>query len=174
MTLNKLADVLVAQVLRFAVTAGLLSSGLFAGLADPQLRRATLELIRTPEHPWSVASLAQKALMSRSAFAARFQAVVGRTPLDLLREWRMQVAVGLLRSGRTVADVAITTGYDTEASFAKAFKRVTGMGPGALRRGRDRPANHAGARRRDSFRGAEHIVGSTSFSGDRRSLTRSS
>lgn len=132
-TLNKLADVLVAQVLRFAVSRGLLSSGAFAGLADPHLRRAVLELIRAPERAWSVESLAQKALLSRSAFAERFQSVVGRTPLDFLRDWRMQLAVGLLRNGRTVADVALATGYDTEASFAKAFKRVIGVGPGAVR-----------------------------------------
>lgn len=132
-TLNKLADVLVAQVLRFAVSQGLVSSGAFAGLADPHLCRAVLELIRVPEHAWSVESLAQKALLSRSAFAERFQSVVGRGPLEFLREWRMQLAVGLLRNGRSVADVALATGYNTEASFAKAFKRVIGVGPGAVR-----------------------------------------
>jgi len=133
MTLNKLADVLVAQVLRFAVTRGLVSSGVFAGLADAHLRRAMLEVIRSPEQDWSVESLAQKALMSRSAFAQRFQAVVGRTPLDFVRDWRMQQAMTLLRNGRSVADVAVATGYNSEASFAKAFKRVIGVGPGAVR-----------------------------------------
>lgn len=132
-TLNKLADVLVAQVLRFAINGGLLSSGAFAGLADPHLRRAVLELIRAPEKAWSVESLAQKALLSRSVFAERFQSVVGRTPFDFMRHWRMQIAVGLLRNGRSVADVALATGYDNEASFAKAFKRVIGTGPGAMR-----------------------------------------
>jgi AraC-like DNA-binding protein len=132
-TLNKLADVLVVQVLRFAVRQGLVNSGVFAALADPQLRRAVLELVRAPEQAWSVEALAQRALLSRSAFASRFQSVVGRTPLDFLRDWRMQLAVGLLRSGRSVADVALATGYDTEASFAKAFKRMIVVGPGAIR-----------------------------------------
>ncbi|MGE3597137.1 MAG: AraC family transcriptional regulator [Dehalococcoidia bacterium] len=132
-TLNKLADVLVVQVLRFAVRQGLVTSGVFAALADPQLRRAVLDLVRAPEQAWSVELLAQKALMSRSAFASRFQSVVGRTPLDFLRDWRMHLAVGLLRSGRSVAEVAAATGYDTEASFAKAFKRMVGIGPGAVR-----------------------------------------
>jgi AraC family transcriptional activator of mtrCDE len=132
-TLNKLADVLVAQVLRFTVSTRLVSSGVFAGLADRHLGRAVLELIRAPEQAWSVERLAQKAHMSRSAFASRFQSVVGRTPLDFLRDWRMQLAVGLLRSGRSVADVAHAAGYDSEASFAKAFKRVIGVGPGTMR-----------------------------------------
>lgn len=132
-TLNRLADVLVAQVLRFAVRNRLVSSGAFAGLADPQLRRAMSEVIAAPERGWSVEALAQKALMSRSAFASRFLSVVGRTPLDFVREWRMQQAVGLLRGGRSVGDVAAVSGYESEASFAKAFKRVIGVGPGAVR-----------------------------------------
>lgn len=132
-TLNKLSEVLIAQVLRFAVGKSLVSSGVFAGLADPQLRRALVEILRAPADPWSVDLLAQKALMSRSSFASRFQSIVGRTPLDLLRDWRMQLAVGLLRTGRSVAEVAAATGYDSEASFAKAFKRVIGVGPGAAR-----------------------------------------
>jgi len=132
-TLNQLADVLVVQVIRFAVSQGLVTSGVFAALADPHLRRAVLELVRAPEQAWSVELLAQKALMSRSAFASRFQAIAGRTPLNFLRDWRMQLALGLLRNGRSVAEVAAATGYDTEASFAKAFKRTIGIGPGAAR-----------------------------------------
>jgi AraC-like DNA-binding protein len=133
MTLNKLADVLVAQVLRFAVVRGLVSSGIFAALSDAHLRRAVLELLRAPEIDWTVEALARKALMSRSAFAARFLSVVGRTPLEFVRDWRMQQATNLLRVGRSVADVAVATGYTSEASFAKAFKRVIGIGPGAVR-----------------------------------------
>jgi AraC family transcriptional activator of mtrCDE len=132
-TLNKLADVLVAQVLRFTVSNKLVSSGVFAGLADRHLGAAVLELIRAPEQDWSVEWLAQKAYMSRSAFALRFHSVVGCTPLDFLRDWRMQLAVGPLRSGRSVGDVALAAGYNSEASFAKAFKRVIGVGPGAMR-----------------------------------------
>lgn len=133
LTLNRLADVLIAQVLRYAITQGLASSGIFAALADAHLRRAMLEMIRSPEQEWTVDSLARRALMSRSAFAARFQAVVKRTPLEFVRDWRMQHAMTLLRNGRSVADVAVASGYQSEASFAKAFKRVVGVGPGAVR-----------------------------------------
>jgi AraC-like DNA-binding protein len=133
MTLNRLADVLIAQVVRYAVKEGMVSSGMFAGLADPQLRRSILALLESPEDSWTVETLAARALMSRSAFAARFLAVVGRTPLEFVREWRMHAAATLLRAGRSVAEAAASTGYETEASFAKAFKRVMGVGPGALR-----------------------------------------
>ncbi len=132
-TLNKLADVLVAQVIRYSIQQGLVSSGLFAGLADTQLRRALVAMLEAPQDTWGVEALARKALMSRSAFAARFQAVVGRSPVEFVREWRMHTAAALLRAGRSVAEVAASSGYDSDASFAKAFKRVMGVGPGALR-----------------------------------------
>ena len=133
MTLNRLADVLIAQVLRYVVTQRLATSGIFAALADGHLRRAMLEMIRSPQQEWTVESLARRALMSRSAFAARFQTIVRRTPLEFVREWRMQHAMTLLRAGRSVADVAVASGYQSEASFAKAFKRIVGVGPGAVR-----------------------------------------
>lgn len=132
-TLSRLADVLVIQVLHFAVRRGLASSGVLAGLLDPQLRRALGRVILEPGADWSVESLASHALMSRSAFASRFLEIVGTTPVDFVREWRMQQAFMLLRTGRSVADVAHATGYESEASFAKAFKRVIGQGPGAIR-----------------------------------------
>ena len=133
-TLNKLADVLVVEILRDAVRRKLVASGVFAGLADPQLRRALIEVLRRPEQPWSVDGLAAAAAMSRSTFATRFQAVVGSSPLQFLREWRMRRAQMLLRDGRSVADVAAQVGYESEVAFAKAFKRVIGVGPGAVRR----------------------------------------
>lgn len=132
-TLNRLADVLVMQVLRYAVHSQLVSTGVFAGLADPQLRRALSGIIAAPGQGWSVETLARQALMSRSAFASRFLSVVGSTPLDFVRDWRMQQAVGLLRAGQSVGAVAAASGYESEASFAKAFKRVIGVGPGSIR-----------------------------------------
>lgn len=134
-TLSRLADVLIAQVLRYSISSGLVAGGVFAGLADGQLARAILALLREPQQPWTVESLATAAAMSRSAFAARFLAVVRLTPQEFLREWRMQLAMQLLRRGRSVAEAAEASGYESEASFAKAFKRVTGFGPGAVRRG---------------------------------------
>ncbi|MEX1994738.1 MAG: AraC family transcriptional regulator [Steroidobacteraceae bacterium] len=133
-TLNKLADVLVVEVLRFAVRGNLATSGLFAGLADAHLRRALADIVEQPGGHWTVETLAQRAAMSRSNFATRFQQVVGTSPLNFIREWRMRRAQMLLREGRSVASVAALVGYDSEVAFAKAFKRVIGVGPGAVRR----------------------------------------
>lgn len=133
-TLNKLADVLVVQVLRYAVRKGLVTTGVFAGLADAQLRRALIEVVDKPEQHWTVDALAHRAAMSRSTFAARFQEVVGASPLHFIREWRMRRAQTLLREGKSVTAVAALVGYESEVAFAKAFKREIGVGPGTFRR----------------------------------------
>jgi transcriptional regulator GlxA family with amidase domain len=47
----------------------------------------------------------------------------------------MQLARELLgQSGMSVAEVASRLGYESEASFARAFKRITSVSPGIVRR----------------------------------------
>ena len=76
-----------------------------------------------------------RALDSRSAFAARFTELVGEPVMHYVARWRMQVALGSLRDEKTtVAEVAARLGYSSEAAFARAFKRVIGVAPGAVRR----------------------------------------
>ena len=88
-----------------------------------------------PEHPWTVSELASQARWSRSPFAARFTALVGEPPLAYLTRWRMQVAAGLLlRETLSIGEVASRVGYESEPAFNKAFKRATGITPGAFRR----------------------------------------
>jgi AraC-like DNA-binding protein len=75
--------------------------------------------------------------MSRSAFAARFKELLGQTPLEYVTEWRMQKAMQLLeQSDKKLIDVARSVGYESDAAFSKAFKRVVGANPGEyLKRG---------------------------------------
>jgi AraC-like DNA-binding protein len=77
--------------------------------------------------------------MSRSAFAARFTALIGEPPLTYLTRWRMAKAAQLLRAGTAnVSEIADRVGYEAEAAFSKAFKRWIGTAPGAYRRQRDK------------------------------------
>jgi len=87
--------------------------------------------------PWTVESLAEAAGMSRSAFAARFRERLGQTPLEYVTAWRMQKAIQLLEQrDKKLIDVARSVGYESDAAFSKAFKRVVGASPGEyLRRG---------------------------------------
>jgi AraC-like DNA-binding protein len=97
-----------------------------------------------PAHPWTVDELGREAGLSRSALHERFVVLLGEPPMQYLTNWRMQVASGLLRNtNSTVAAVALDVGYDSEAAFARAFKRLVGVPPARWRRdlrGQDQPA----------------------------------
>lgn len=87
-----------------------------------------------PAHQWTVAELAEHALMSRSAFARHFTEIVGVAPLTYLSGWRMALARERLRDdGASLAAVGRSLGYASEFSFAAAFKRHHGTAPGRWR-----------------------------------------
>ncbi|GAA1530359.1 AraC family transcriptional regulator [Actinomadura kijaniata] len=120
-------------------------TGWAAALADPAIAAALHAVHHDPAHPWTVASLAARAGLSRAAFAKRFRSTVGRPPLRYLTWWRMTVAARLLRaSDAPLSQVAAETGYSSEFAFANAFRREHGTAPGRYRR-RGRP-EHARAR----------------------------
>jgi AraC-like DNA-binding protein len=134
--ISRLADVLFIQIVR-----GHLSSlsdespGWLRALSEPQIGSALSLVHQAPERNWTVASLASRVGMSRSAFASRFTRLVGEPPLHYLTRWRMQKAAGMLRDGHsTLAEIARQVGYESEAAFSKAFKRAIGTAPGAYRR----------------------------------------
>ncbi len=133
--LDKLADTLFVMVVRFYINGLAEQRGVLAALADSRLRLALAAIHRKPGAAWTLESLAQEAGMSRSNFSQHFAAVVGVTPIDYLTRWRMTQAELMLRNPRmTVSSTAEQMGYETEAAFRKAFKRVHGVGPGSIRR----------------------------------------
>jgi AraC-like DNA-binding protein len=132
---TRLADVLVVETVRaWLADQSHEATGWIAALRDPQLGPAIAAVHRTPGHAWTLASLAAHAAMSRSAFAARFTAVVGTPAMTYVAEARMRAARARLVGGETVAAVAHALGYGSEAAFSRAFSRITGETPGRLRR----------------------------------------
>lgn len=134
--ITRLIDILFVQVVRAwleSLPEG--RGGWLGALRDRQIGAALGCIHREPQRAWSVASLASAALMSRSAFAARFTALVGEPPLSYLTRWRMHLAADLLRGkGLSLSEVANRIGYESEAAFSRAFKRRLGASPGAFRR----------------------------------------
>jgi AraC-like DNA-binding protein len=115
------------------------SKGWLAGLRDRFVGRALALLHETPAAPWTVDELASKIGLSRSALAERFVELIGQPPMQYLTQWRMQVASRLLRDSQSpVASIALDVGYDSEAAFSRAFKRLTGVPPAAWRRSQAR------------------------------------
>lgn len=111
------------------------ATGWLAGLRDRYVGK-TLELLhQRPEHNWSVDELAVKVGLSRSALHERFVQYVGQAPIQYLANWRIQVGARLLReTNRTVATIALDVGYESEAAFSRAFKRLVGAPPAAWRK----------------------------------------
>jgi AraC-like DNA-binding protein len=111
------------------------ASGWLAALRDRHVGRAIGLLHEQPAAPWTIETLGRQIGLSRSALHERFVALVGQPPMQYLANWRMQCGARMLREGRaTVATVALEVGYDSEAAFARAFKRLVGQPPAAWRR----------------------------------------
>ncbi len=134
--ITRFSDILVVQAIRHWLRndSGA-QSGWLGALQDPQVGRALALIHRDPTHPWTVATLAGAVGVSRSGFAARFSDLVGETPMSYLRQWRFEVARNWLReTDQTLAGIAEQLGYESEASFSRAFKKSTGQTPGCVRR----------------------------------------
>jgi AraC-like DNA-binding protein len=135
---TRLAEVLFIQILRAHIASGPeRSKGWLRAIFDPQMGTALRAIHDSVNSPWTVGTLAGAAGMSRSAFAARFKELLGQTPLEYVTEWRMQKAMQLLdQRDKKLMDIARAVGYESDAAFSKAFKRVVGANPGEyLKRG---------------------------------------
>jgi AraC-like DNA-binding protein len=118
-------------------------TGWLAGLRDPQIGRALALLHARPAFGWSLHVLAREVNLSRSALAERFTHLIGQPPMQYLANWRMQVAASSLARGDKVGSVAFEVGYESEAAFSRAFKRLVGHSPSAWRGGQHPPVARA-------------------------------
>ncbi|HLJ65861.1 MAG TPA: AraC family transcriptional regulator [Chloroflexota bacterium] len=132
---ERLVDILLIYMLRFWLESRSDEvEGWLAALRDPRLGEAICCIHRDLSQPWTVASLARAAGMSRSAFARDFSALTGEPPLAYLTRQRIEIAARLLRSGDAPLEaIAERVGYESEYSFSKAFKRLMGVAPGRFR-----------------------------------------
>ena len=132
---SRLCDIVVIQAIRTWIERDPAArTGWLGALHDDQIGAAIARIHADPGHDWSVGSLASSVAMSRSSFSARFTALVGEPVMGYVTRWRMLVAADRLQNGNgTVAKVAADVGYESEAAFNRAFKRIIGSTPGAVR-----------------------------------------
>jgi AraC-like DNA-binding protein len=109
-------------------------NGWLAGVRDPVVGQALAALHGQANDAWTVERLARVVGVSRSVLAERFTELVGHPPMQYLALWRMQLASRLLSEGRHVAAVADAVGYESEAAFSRAFKKLVGQAPATWRR----------------------------------------
>ncbi|MBU49422.1 MAG: AraC family transcriptional regulator [Deltaproteobacteria bacterium] len=135
--ITRLADILVLQTLRWWIQHEKdKQEGWLGALQDERIGRAMALIHRHPERDWTVPLLASEVAMSRSGFSARFTQLVGEPPMKYLTYWRMQLAWEQLREDAQLSlyTLADKLGYRSEAAFSRAFKRHTGISPGAARK----------------------------------------
>jgi transcriptional regulator GlxA family with amidase domain len=130
---TRLTYVLLTQALRRHLLD--MDLGGAAPGADVQVARALRLMRERPDQHWSVSSLAAAVGLSRSAFARRFQAATGESPMRSLSRYRLAQAARFLRTTDAgLREIARRTGYDSEVSISKAFRRQFGTSPGAYRK----------------------------------------
>lgn len=135
---TRLPELVLIEVLRVHLSAAPSTErGWLAALHDPVLAPALSLMHRSPERPWTVAELASGAAVSRSLLDERFRAMLGRSPIRYLTEWRMHLADALLATADvTIFDIARRVGYVSEEAFSRAFKRERGLAPSHWRASR--------------------------------------
>src|SRR3954463_15064496 len=102
----------------------------FSILSDRQIALAFADMVARPSANHSVAALAQKAGLSRSAFMARFVRAIGCSPMVALRQMRMKRAADMLAAKTfSVEQIARAVGYRSCSSFLRAFRQVHGHVP---------------------------------------------
>jgi AraC-like DNA-binding protein len=130
---SRLGEVIVVLAIRRAIDRGGVGPGLLAGLAHPTLHRSLVAMHDDPARPWTVASLAALAEMSRGHFITRFRDTVGQTPTAYLTAWRLTLGQQALLSEASVKTVAYRSGFGSAAAFSRAFSRQFGYAPKTAR-----------------------------------------
>lgn len=135
--LTKLSELMFIDVVRQHIEAhppG--QAGWLAGLRDPFVAKVLSLMHGKPAHDWTIEELAKESGQSRSVLAERFAEVVGIPPMHYLAKWRMQIASEMLSGGSAnMASIAAEIGYESEAAFSRAFKKLVGVPPSDWRRG---------------------------------------
>lgn len=126
-----LAHMMLVQALRLHVQEGAPTpNGWLFAVADKQLGPAIGAIHADPAYRWTLPALAERACMSRSAFALKFRTAVGSAPMEYVTQWRMLLAGDRLESStEPVSSIAASLGYESESAFSTAFKRVMGLSP---------------------------------------------
>jgi len=133
--LARLADVLAASIIRAWVECACGdASGWIAAMHCPKIGKVIAAIHAAPERDWQVAELADLMGASRSRFADAFTRTVGESPARYVAKVKMfQARRWIEQDGMRVTVAAGRLGYDSEASFSRAFKRIIGLPPSAVR-----------------------------------------
>jgi AraC-like DNA-binding protein len=138
LVIEKLSEVLFVETLRrYITTLPPEETGWLAGARDPIVGKALALLHQDPSRAWTVDDLARCVGLSRTRLGERFRHFLGLSPIAYLTEWRLKLGAEELKTTeRSVAEVALNVGYNSEAAFNRAFKRAYHAPPAQFRQQR--------------------------------------
>jgi AraC-like DNA-binding protein len=138
--LKRLSELLVIELVRYALPRLPAGGSWLAGLTDPRIGSVLSALQADPGRQWTLASMAAIAGTSRAVFTERFARLVGESPQRYLRRIRLHLAADALqRMDRAIIEIAADVGYHSESAFNKAFVREMSITPARYRRQHRRP-----------------------------------
>ena len=134
--ISRLADLLVITALRQYIEKQKDNQINWIGaLEDTRISKAIQLVHESPSKHWSLEELATQVGMSRTSFSVEFKRLVGNSPMEYLTEWRMSLAYGDFQNSKaSILTIALDYGYQSESAFSRAFKKVTGLSPGEVRK----------------------------------------
>ena len=106
--------------------------------AEPYINRLDTEFINTlnaniaeyiSDEEFSIDVMAERMNMSRSSFYRKLKAITGMTPVDYLKNFRLEHAMRLLMEGERITEVALMSGFTSSSYFSKCFKAKYGQNP---------------------------------------------
>jgi AraC-like DNA-binding protein len=137
--LLRIGELMFVEVIRRTLSSATAEhGGWLAGLRDPVVGRVLALLHEKPARAWTLDDLSREVGTSRSVLTERFTSLIGQAPMHYLASWRMLLAARRLADGAKVSAVAGEVGYESEAAFSRAFKRLTGVAPASWRSSRIR------------------------------------
>lgn len=127
-------ECLIGILRRLSQSDGEFSGAWMAAVTNSAMGRAIKAILKDPQKPHTLSSLAETAGMSRTPFVAQFKEFTGSTPISYLRDVRMRWAIRLLTSTNLpIKAIATRVGIGSRSYFSKAFKGFTGTDPGTFR-----------------------------------------
>lgn len=132
--LMHLSEVLVFQAIRNWFSQNEEKLPFLTAMSDERLTRVINEVQNQPSKKWSTKEMAKTAGMSRSAFTERFVKIFKMGPSDFVRGVKLDLAEKYFRVEKlSIGEVSYRLGYESEAAFARAYKRVKGISPGKIK-----------------------------------------
>ena len=127
------ATILVARIV--SLLAGAKGSTASNNPHSVGIVRAMAECKNSLSEAWTVARLAECAVMSQSHFHKQFRQRIGMTPMEWVRLQRVNAAkYALATTRRSIAEIGRSCGYPDAYHFSREFARTAGMPPSRFRK----------------------------------------